>query len=217
MKVLYIPAKADISLKKVSEGLAKLSYKSYSIATTVQHLHKLGEAKQVLESHGKKVYIGKPKLHAICPGQVLGCDTTAFSDKADAYVFFGSGKFHPLAIETSKPVYIANPYTEEIHEISEQEKKLFRNRRAAQVAKVKDATKIGILVSTKSGQNRMAEAKKLKTKLEKGGKRVYIFVSDYITPNELLNFPDIEAWVNTACPRLVEDEFPKPIADWKAF
>jgi len=61
------------------------------------------------------------------------------------------------------------------------------------------ADNIGILVSTKPGQNNLKEAIELKKKLKKN---CYIFVSDMINEAELENFPFIQAWVNTACPRI---------------
>ena len=50
-----------------------------------------------------------------------------------------------------------------------------------------------------------------KEKLEKDGKKVFLFVGDLITDTELRNFSHIQAWVNTACPRLMDDDFEKPI------
>ena len=47
----------------------------------------------------------------------------------------------------------------------------------------------------------MQKALELKKKLKE--KKCYIFVSDMINENELENFPFIQAWVNTACPRIV--------------
>lgn len=36
-------------------------------------------------------------------------------------------------------------------------------------------------------------------------KKFYIFIADTIDYNQLNDFPFIEAWVNTACPRIEED------------
>jgi 2-(3-amino-3-carboxypropyl)histidine synthase len=69
-------------------------------------------------------------------------------------------------------------------------------------------------VSTKPGQHLFqAPVEKVKEKLEAQGKRVYLFVGDLITDTELRNFSHIEAWVNTACPRLMDDDFEKPIVN----
>ncbi len=214
MKVLLIEARAKASLLPVAKLLLShiRQYKSVCLVTTVQHIHKLKEVKEFLESSEKKVYIGKPGEHCVYAGQILGCDAGAANTPAEAIVFFGTGEFHPLAI--NKPILLANPYSKEIREFDSSKE---QNKRIMAAEKVKAAKKIGILVSTKPGQYRMKEAEALKKKLEKQGKRAYIFIGDMLMPSELMNFPDIEAWINTACPRLIEDDFGKPIANWKDF
>ena len=36
-------------------------------------------------------------------------------------------------------------------------------------------------------------------------KNCYIFLADTVNPAEFENFPFIESWVNTACPRFADD------------
>jgi len=62
------------------------------------------------------------------------------------------------------------------------------------------AKNIGILVTTKPGQQYLKKATELKAKLK--DKQCYIFISDTIDLNDLENYPFIDSWVNTACPRL---------------
>jgi 2-(3-amino-3-carboxypropyl)histidine synthase len=65
-----------------------------------------------------------------------------------------------------------------------------------------------MLVSTKPGQNKLSEAVETKEKLEKKGKKVFIFIFDELQIDSLINFPDIDSWINTACPRIaLEDAF----------
>ena len=59
--------------------------------------------------------------------------------------------------------------------------------------------KIGILVSTKPGQYNLKEAIKIKKQIKKES---YIFFFNKLEEFELENFPDIEYWINTACPRI---------------
>ena len=63
---------------------------------------------------------------------------------------------------------------------------------------------IGILISTKPGQK--YPLNKLRF-LEKKypDKKFYFFVADHIDINQFQNFPFIDAWINTSCPRLEED------------
>ena len=42
-------------------------------------------------------------------------------------------------------------------------------------------------------------------RLEKNNKEAYLFLSDEINFSQLENFNFIQSWINTACPRIVED------------
>jgi diphthamide biosynthesis enzyme Dph1/Dph2-like protein len=64
---------------------------------------------------------------------------------------------------------------------------------------------VGILVTTKPGQNQSKGVELLREKLEKAGKQVFIFLADEINFGSLENFNFIEVWINSACPRIVED------------
>ena len=68
------------------------------------------------------------------------------------------------------------------------------------------AKKIGILVTIKPGQQYLNHAIKLKEKIESQGKKAFIFVDDIIDLKQLENYPFIETWVNTACPRIGSDD-----------
>ena len=71
--------------------------------------------------------------------------------------------------------------------------------------------KIGIIVSIKPGQEAMKRALALKNKLK--NKDSYIFLCNDINTREFENFPAIQSWVNTACPRLDFDSSIINIAD----
>src|SRR5947209_5423408 len=56
--------------------------------------------------------------------------------------------------------------------------------------------------------------KRIQTQLEDKGKRAVLFYADEIVPEKLLDFTDIDVFVDTACPRLALDDperFRKPI------
>jgi 2-(3-amino-3-carboxypropyl)histidine synthase len=211
-KVLFIECrwKGELSKDLVEKIRREIkNYEKIGIFTTVQFIEKLGRLKKEIERLGKKVLIGKGKLTKY-PGQVLGCDLRAIEEiksKVDCLLYLGSGKFHPLGVKIAKPIIIADPLTNEVSKISKEEIKRLERRRRIAIAKVREAKKLGMLVSTKPGQYGLRKAIELKQKLEKKGKEVFIFIFDTLAPNELLNFPGIEVWINTACPRLSEEEF----------
>jgi diphthamide biosynthesis enzyme Dph1/Dph2-like protein len=62
-----------------------------------------------------------------------------------------------------------------------------------------NAEKVGILISTKPGQQRLKKALELKKKLK--DKKSYLFMANNLDTNEFENF-GLKSWINTACPRI---------------
>lgn len=83
-------------------------------------------------------------------------------------------------------------------------------KQKARITKAHAAETFGILVSTKDGQYRLKKAEELKSKIEAKGKKAYLFVGDELSPNNLLPFK-VDCWINTACPRITDDEHNKPV------
>ncbi|MBU4283524.1 MAG: diphthamide synthesis protein, partial [Nanoarchaeota archaeon] len=63
---------------------------------------------------------------------------------------------------------------------------------------------IGVILTTKPGQEQLKEAFELKNKFK--DKNFYFLIFDTIDFNQLENFPFIECFVNTACPRIALDD-----------
>jgi 2-(3-amino-3-carboxypropyl)histidine synthase len=82
-------------------------------------------------------------------------------------------------------------------------------KKAARLEKLKDAKRVGILLSKKRGQF-YPEFEKLKARLEKEGKSVEVLIFDEITNDKLLGL-DFDAYLNTACPRILDNHFDKPV------
>lgn len=189
MKVLFMPAKSNYNIKEV---LKKVNIKgNIGLVASAQYIHKLKEVQELLPN--SKI-----------AGQVLGCNAlaaTKIANEIDAFLFIGSGPFHPfeLAIKTKKPIYVANPKTNEVSQIKQEDIEAYKNRTKAKLIKFYAADKLGILVSKKPGQNNIRSALRLKEKLDK---ECYIFAFDTLKVEEFENFPDIDLWINTACPRI---------------
>jgi 2-(3-amino-3-carboxypropyl)histidine synthase len=84
--------------------------------------------------------------------------------------------------------------------ISEKDVENLKKKQKGAYIKFLNAKKIGILVSTKPGQQNLKRAFKIKNKIK--NKESYLFISNNINTAEFENFPEIESWINTACPRL---------------
>jgi 2-(3-amino-3-carboxypropyl)histidine synthase len=66
----------------------------------------------------------------------------------------------------------------------------------------------------KTGQMRLKGAIKIKEKLEQKGLKATLLALKEVTPGVLIQFPRLDAFVNTACPRLSLDDassFSKPL------
>jgi len=80
--------------------------------------------------------------------------------------------------------------------------------------KLISSSKIGILLSLKSGQRNVNLAQILKEKLESQGKRCVVIAGRELTGLNLNSFTDVDLFVNTACPRIALDDhgdFIKPV------
>lgn len=211
LPTLYIEAKAKTTVKSAVKKAVPLleTWRNIGLVTTVQHVHKLDEAKTVLLEAGKAVAVGDAGRlkHA---GQVVGCDYSnakAVSREVDAFLFVGGGKFHPMGavLATGKPTVVADPYEKRAFRIEIETSKLLR-KRWANIQETKLADEIGILVGLKPGQKRIDQALKMKNLVEDAGKKAILLAIREITPEALMQFPTIDAFINTTCPRLSLDD-----------
>jgi len=217
--IVYIEARAKISVKEaVIQALSYLEdWKKIGLVTTVQHIHQLEKVKRVLLDAGKIVFVQNAG-HVKYSGQVLGCDFSnaqGFSEKVEAVLFVGGGRFHAIgtALASGKPTIIADPYQKIAYRIDDQVKRIIMQRWAS-ICEAKQAKSFGVLVSLKSGQMKLKAAVDLKRKLEEKGFAATLFTIREVSRSALMQFPRIDAFVNTACPRLSLDdvaEFGKPL------
>ena len=190
MKTLFLPAKIKSKVNKSKIfSLSKKLPEKIAITYSIQYQDIAFEIKNIL-SKEKKItkFI-----------QVLGCSKPNFPKNTQAILLIGSGRFHAisLAIQTKFPVYILE--NNQLTKISKKDIENFEKKQKASYVKFLNANKVGILVSTKPGQQNLKRAldfvKKIKTK------KSYLFLSNNINVNEFENF-GLDSWVNTACPRM---------------
>jgi 2-(3-amino-3-carboxypropyl)histidine synthase len=218
--VIYLEARATVDIRMAVEATIPLlkNFSRIGLATTVQHIHQLEEVKKFLEEAKKIVVIGPARGRIKYNGQILGCDFTtvkSISSQVDAFVFVGGGDFHPLgiALATGKPVVVADPYVNKAKAIEDLKRKILRQRWAA-ISKAMEMKNFGVLLGVKIGQKNCRLAVSIKNQLLRAGKEAVILSVHEITPEVLMAFTNIEAFVDTACPRVAIDDaarFPKPI------
>jgi 2-(3-amino-3-carboxypropyl)histidine synthase len=222
---LYLEARATVNVEPAVKKSLKLlaKYSKTGLATTVQHVQQLDVAREILIHAGKAVVIGDTGKVSYA-GQVIGCDySNAKSIAADveAFLFVGGGRFHALgiALATSKPTVVADPYGKTAYSVDAEAQKILRQRWAS-VEEAQRAKTFGVLISLKLGQKRLDEALLIKSAVEEQGKTAVLFALREILPEALLEFPTVDAYVNTACPRVSLDDaarFRKPVLTMNEF
>lgn len=217
---LIIETRADVDPGPLIREALKLleSERVIGLATTAQHIHQLSRIRGMLEASSKEVRIGRPSGWAAHEGQVLGCDYSAakaVADGVDAFLFFGGGRFHALGLgmATDKRVVAADPYEGRVEDLTQEARRLLRARYAA-IEAFGRAKRIGILVGLKGSQKRLGEALELGALLRRKGKEATILSFRDLRAEALLSFSELEAFANTACPRIAIEDQPaigKPI------
>lgn len=216
---IYVEARATITVEDAVERALPLLEKwcRIGLATTVQHVQALDGVREILLRAGKTVLIGDAGRMNY-PGQIIGCDYSnvkSIAGDVDAFLFVGGGRFHALgtALATSKPTIVADPYEKRAYSVNEEAQKILKQRWAC-IEETRKAKIFAVFVGLKLGQKKLDEALSIKEKLEKNGKVVHLFAVREVTPEVLMEFPTVDAYVNTACPRISLDDtsmFQKPV------
>tara|TARA_Y100000034_G_C6887513_1_gene407678 strand:- start:717 stop:1373 length:657 start_codon:yes stop_codon:yes gene_type:complete len=201
-KALFIETRKKFNKKDIDFSiLNKLPGKTISLAATVQYLDLVPIVTKYLKLKGKKIII---KQGAYYKAHILGCNSNAFDKKADTLLLLADGKFHAInnAIQLNKELYIYG--AKKLEKITKQEINKIKQKTKAKQAKFLSSNNIGLIISTKSGQH-YSNIYKIKGKIEKLDKKVYVFTTNDINIAELENFPQIQIWINTACYGLEQD------------
>ena len=207
--VIFEPYPVDFDVGVLANALPQLKEKIVGLVTTVQHVHLIPAMEAFLREKGIDVRVTGGGTRAPNRGQVLGCSfAAARATKAPEILFVGTGVFHPIgiALSTGARVVALDPLAGIAQEVSGD---ALLRRRFAVIEKARGAETIGIIVSSKCGQERMAFAERLSVLSPKA----VIVTMREVSPDELLNL-GFACYVNTACPRLAYDDqvrFPAPV------
>ena len=195
--------------------VAPLSGTKLGLVGSIQHLHLIFDYKERLEAAGFEVEVPVGGARLTFPGQVLGCNYSGDQDDIGHYLFLGSGDFHPigLVLHTGKPLAMLDPYSGDAEEMSFERIERILRQRFGLIIACDQAKTFGILIGEKPGQMRRTLALRMKKILEKHGKKGYLLALEHVGP-ELIDFYPVDAFVNTACPRIAIDDsvrYAKPL------
>lgn len=222
MKLEFLQAKFGIDFNipedfkgKLHEVFAKGKTKNLGIFSAVQFRPELDKIRAMLKEEGFTTETSQPFRTSI-EGQMLGCDSYKDSLKLDlseidGFIYVGDGYFHPNALllaqeyeEDIKPVIIMNVVQGITEIIGREHIEKYLKRKKGNLLKFHNSDIIGVFVTTKWGQEYKDAALKLPG--EYPDKKFYFFVGDNFLDSEMENFPYVECWVNTACPRIGQDD-----------
>lgn len=204
-KIIYVPLFSNVEvLPIIEQSLEELDGEDVGLVTTAQHMNRFEEMREFLDGRGYEVHTRKGDDRLTHEGQVLGCNYASADIDADFVLYVGGGKFHPLGLAMEHPekkVVIADPVNNVVT-VADTEK--FMKQRYGAVHRAMDAEKWGVIFCTKIGQGRWDQAEAIVDENE----NAYLITMDEVTPDRLRNF-DMDAFVNTGCPRITTDDGPQ--------
>lgn len=190
-KILYIESKQKNFDFKLDKNEIKKLPKTLFLAYSLQY-------KQLADSIKKQLKDSNIKIAKFL--QVLGCSNVKTKYPI---LLISAGRFHAQNLYLQAPsIYLVEGRT--ILKITKDEIKRIETIKRAAIAKFLAAEKLGILVSTKPGQEAMNYALRLKQRIDSKGKKAFIFITNEIDINQFENF-GIDMWINTSCPGLGYD------------
>lgn len=211
--IIYIELYSKLNIVDMLEKeIKKLDIKKVGLIGSVQFIRQFDRIKIFLESCDKEIIIPKKKGFSAYDGHVVGCEYNllkGIESEVDGFLVVGN-KFHSLGAAlmcTNKKVYLLDEQTGKIELMNNERDKVIR-KRAIAIDKVKQAEKIGIVVDKKIGQYNMRIAENLRNDFEKLGKKIIIIIVDEFNPS-IMNFYDVNAFIDTACPRIAFEDFEK--------
>jgi 2-(3-amino-3-carboxypropyl)histidine synthase len=215
MKLFHISTVYDGEIV-LPEKLLKQLPKTIMLMGTTQFSQQMPYITTQLEQAGKRV-LSFRGVHDDDEKQILGCDIFEGRKDVEAYLYIGDGLFHPTALlyGNKQDVYYYNPFSEQIEILTQKDLQKVLTKQRASMARFLASDKIGVLVTTKPGQNNMKAALELKKRLEAEQKQVFICIDETLNMSQLENFPFVECWVNTACPRIIQDSEHAMINLWE--
>ncbi|MBU0471182.1 MAG: diphthamide synthesis protein [Nanoarchaeota archaeon] len=207
MKTIFVEAKYDKELIIPKIVLNKLPSK-IMLFLTAQLINQKKQLIKQLNNAGKIVVLKKTP-HTIYEGQLIGCNTEVIKGDFEAFFYIGDGMFHPeaLIVKNDKPVHIWNMISKDYKLLTLKDAQKLRKRIQSAKMKFLISKEIGVLVTTKPGQNKLEQFMKLKKDYPE--KNFYLLANNNIEFDSLEDFPFIECYVNTVCARIAYDDYDK--------
>lgn len=209
--VIYVEVRDELNLNPIlKKSLPFLKkYKKIGYSYSIQHRKDTNKVVKFYEKNNKKVILSKKLGNVAYEGHIVGCQymgLKSIEKDVDCFVILGD-QFHGMgaALSVDKPVIMIDIYNDIVQELSTLKDKILRQR-IASIEKFKQGKNIGIIIESKLGQ-KFGSPKYIIEKLKEKGKTPIVITMNEITPSKILNFYNIDAFIELACPRIAIDDF----------
>lgn len=226
--VEYFPVYDDsrITTKIINELVSWLEEGvTAAIVYSLQYKRQFLEIVRYLDKIGIPLINTKARELGLDKWQIIGCNIgilERFVDETNCVIVVSGGLFHGLGVGlySGLPTLVVDVPRGEVYNI-ERELKRYRSLIAYNISRVSECRNFGVIVSTKSFQYNYSTAKfiheYLINNLEKNS---VLLVMDFINNDILEYFPSLDAFIQTACPRISIDDligYKRPILNVEQF
>ncbi|XP_030916476.1 2-(3-amino-3-carboxypropyl)histidine synthase subunit 1 [Geospiza fortis] len=186
---------------------------SLALVSTIQFVSTVQAVSQELRSQYK---VCVPRCKPLSPGEILGCTSPRLAQDTDAIVYLGDGRFHLESIMIANPgipAYRYSPYSKVFSQEHYSHERMHRARQDAILA-ASTARSWGLILGTLGRQGSPSILQHLESRLRALGRPYVRVLLSEIFPSKLKLFPEVDVWVQVACPRLSIDwgeAFSKPL------
>ena len=211
--ILYMEVKDLLDLGPIMKKSLKeiKEFKTIGLSYSIQHRHDLKNIVDFYRKAGKKVILSKKIGNVAYEGHIVGCQyegLKAIQDDVEAFVIIGN-QFHSMgaSLALEKPVVLVDVYNDSVRSMKGLREKILKQR-AISIEKLREAENVAIIVEIKPGQ-KFGSPRYLLQKLKEAGKNAVVVTMNELTPDKLMNFYNIDAFIELACPRIAVDDFYK--------
>ena len=218
IKTLYVFVDISIDTTHLLATLERnfQAGKTIAMVGTIQFNATLHNVKSALEKAGFNILI--PQIAPLSKGEILGCTSPRLpaSSNVDIILYLGDGRFHLESVmihNPSIPAYRYDPYSRKLTRETYEHKEMQELRKDA-VLGAKKAKKWGLILGSLGRQGNPHTMSMIERHLEEQGIPFINLLLSEIFPGKLAMMPDVECWVQVACPRLSIDwgyAFPRPL------
>ncbi|XP_044104095.1 2-(3-amino-3-carboxypropyl)histidine synthase subunit 1 [Neovison vison] len=186
---------------------------SLALVSTIQFVSTLQAAAQELRA---EYHVSVPQCKPLSPGEILGCTAPQLPREVEAVVYLGDGRFHLESVMIANPgvpAYRYDPYSKVLSREHYDHQRMQANRQEA-IATARSAKSWGLILGTLGRQGSPKILEHLESRLQALGLPFLRLLLSEIFPSKLNLLPEVDVWVQVACPRLSIDwgtAFPKPL------